>query len=93
LFNVAPIIRSQVTQGLRLEKDSSKIAGAIDNVYASAVLVNNIDHSYISKCKEVQEDDIARVDASVDGVPSKLLIDSCSNLSIITKRYLDKLPN
>ena len=92
LFNAAPKVRAQVTQGLRLEKDSSRITGTIDNVLASAVLVNNIDHSYVSKSKEAQEEDIAMVNASVDGVPGKLLIDSCSNLNIITKRYLDKLP-
>ena len=43
--------------------------------------------------KEVLEEDIAMVDASVDGIPGKLLIDSCSNLNIITKQYFDKLPN
>jgi len=32
------------------------------------------------------------VDVIVDGVRGKALIDSCSNLSIITKQFLDKLP-
>jgi len=32
------------------------------------------------------------VDACVDGVLGKLLIDSCSNLSIVTKHYFEKLP-
>ena len=32
------------------------------------------------------------VDASVDGVLGKLLIDCCSNLSIVTKQYFEKLP-
>jgi len=33
------------------------------------------------------------MNASVDGVPGKLLIDTCSNLSIMTKQFFDKLPN
>ena len=92
LLNASPKIRSQVSQGLRLEKNKTKITGAIDNIIATSIMVNNIDHTYVSKNNEITEDDIAMVDASVDGVPGKLLIDSCSNLSIITKKYLDKLP-
>jgi hypothetical protein len=41
--------------------------------------------------KEANEEDIAMVDVSVEGVEGKTLIDSCSNLSLITKRFLDKL--
>ena len=58
---------------------------------AQIFLVNNYDHSYISKSNEVDEEDLAVVDASVDGVLRKLLIDSCSNLSITTKHYFEKL--
>ena len=90
LLNACPKIRSQLTQGLKLEK--SKIIGTVDNVIARTLLVNNYDHSYISKSNEVAEEDLAMVDASVDGVLGKLLIDSCSNLSIVTKQYFDKLP-
>ncbi|KAG4084961.1 hypothetical protein H8356DRAFT_1376152, partial [Neocallimastix lanati (nom. inval.)] len=43
--------------------------------------------------REAQEDDVAMVDITVDGVKGKALVDSCSNLSIITKQFLDKLPN
>ena len=96
LLDVSPKIRSLVSQGLKLEKvekDQTKISGAIDNVCATMVMVNNINHSYRSKRREPKEDDIAMIDIVVDGVPGKALIDSCSNLSIITKQYLDKLPN
>ena len=51
-----------------------------------------MNHKYKSKHHEPQEDDIAMVDVIVDGVRGKALIDSCSNLSIITKQFLDKLP-
>jgi len=93
LANVAPKIRSQLSHGLRLEKNQTKISGAVDNICTTTVIVNNIDHSYVSKSREPQEDDIAMVDMKVDGVKGKALIDSCSNLSIITKQFLDKLPH
>jgi len=48
----------------------------------------DIDHSYISKPNEVaKEEDLAMVDASVDEVPGKLLVESCSDLSIVTKQF------
>ena len=92
LLDVAPKIRSQVSQGLKLEKNNTKISGAVDNMCATTIITNNIDHTYKSKHHEPQEDDIAMVDVIVDGVRGKALIDSCSNLSIITKQFLDKLP-
>ena len=49
-------------------------------------------YTYISKHHEPQEDDITMVDVIVDGVRGKALINSCSNLNIITKQFLDKLP-
>ena len=91
LLDSAPKLRTQLSQGIRLNK--TKIVGAVDNIETKPVIVNNIDHSYISKSKEVSEEDIAMVDVSVDGVKGKLLIDSCSNLSIISKKFLNKLPN
>jgi len=90
LLNACPKIRSQLTKGLKLEK--SKIIGTVDNVIARTLLVNNYDHSYISKSNEVAEEDLAMVDVSVNGVLGKHLIDSCSNLSILTKQYFEKLP-
>ena len=93
LFEVSPKIRSQVAKGLKLEKDSIKIAGAVDNICATTTIVNNLDHTYKSKNKEPKEDDIAMVDVTVEGVKGKALIDSCSNLNIITNQFLRKLPS
>ena len=59
LFNLAPKIRSQVSQGLKLEKlDSSKpnIVGAVENIQNSMVCVNNIDHTYVSKSTKINDD-------------------------------------
>ena len=95
LLDVAPRLRTQVSHGLKLEKLPSKnqISGVLDNVSAATVLVNNINHTYESKCKEIKEEDIAMVDIAVEGVKGKALIDSCSNLSIITRKFLNKLPS
>jgi len=53
LLNISPKARSQVkTQDLKLEKNTTKISNAVDNMCATIVVVNNIDHSYISKSHE-----------------------------------------
>ena len=59
---------------------------------AQTLLVNDYDHSYISKSNEVAEEDLAMIDASVDEIQGKLLIDYWSNFCIITKQYFEKLP-
>jgi len=92
LLNVSSKVRSQVSQGLKLEKPEKKIIGALNNTIAAATLENNIDHSYISKRKETSEEDIAMVDVTVDENPGKALIDSCSNLlsqKLFMKNYLE----
>jgi len=92
LWNAAPKIRSQVSQGLKLVKATTNVVGAINNVVATTTLVNNVDHNYKSKSTEITEEDIAMVDASVDGVSGKLLIDTCSNLNIMSQKYYNSLP-
>eukprot|EP00833_Pecoramyces_ruminatium_P012634 jgi/Orpsp1_1/1186666/evm.model.d7180000052401.1 len=92
LLNAAPRIRSQLNQNLKIEKPTSKIVGSIKNINSEILLVNNIDHSYQSKRKEAEDQDIAMVDATIDGIAGKLLVDNCSNLSIMTKSYYEKLP-
>jgi len=52
LMDVAPKVRTQVSHGLKLVKDSTKITGTLDNVIATTTLVNNIEHSYVSKRKD-----------------------------------------
>jgi hypothetical protein len=46
----------------------------------------------ISKSININEDDFAMVDAYVDDVKGKLIIDICSNLCIVTKEYFDRFP-
>ena len=92
LLDISPKVKAKVMQGLKFEKDQTKISGAIDNCCATTILVNNIDHTYKSKNLEPNEDDIAMVDVEVDGIKGKALMDSCSNLNIVTQQFLDKLP-
>jgi len=93
LMDAAPKLRYKVSQGIKLDRNQSNISGVLDNVLATTVVVNNIDHTYKSKCNKPCEEDIAMVDVTVEGVSGKALIDSCSNLSIITQQFLDKLPS
>jgi len=81
-----------VSQGIKLERNQFNISGVMDNVSSTTVVVN-ISHSYKSKCNEPCEEDIAMVDVAVEGVSSKTLNDSYSNLTIIIKQFLDKLPS
>jgi len=69
LLDVAPKIRL-----LKLEKNNTKISGAVDKMGATTIITNNIDHTYKSKHHEPQENYIAMVDAIVDGVRGKALI-------------------
>ncbi|ORX76039.1 hypothetical protein BCR32DRAFT_209671, partial [Anaeromyces robustus] len=68
LLNSAPKLRTQVSQSLRLEKNPNRIVGAVHNVVATSLIVNNIDHNYISKNRKALDEDIAMVDVEVDGV-------------------------
>ena len=90
-MDAAPKLRNKVSQGIKLDRDQSYISGVLDNVSATTVVVNNIGHTYKSKCNEPCEEDIDMVDVTVEGVSGKALIDSCSNLSIITQQFLNKL--
>jgi len=47
LLDVAPKIWSQVSQGLKLEKNNTKISSAADNMCTTTIITNNIDHIHI----------------------------------------------
>ncbi|KAG4084962.1 hypothetical protein H8356DRAFT_1062634 [Neocallimastix lanati (nom. inval.)] len=48
LLDVSPKIRTQVSHGLRLERNQTKVTGVVDNLSATTVMVNNIEHTYKS---------------------------------------------
>ena len=61
---------------------------------SQTLFVNNNDHSYISESNKIDEEDFAMVDPSVDEVKGqeKFQLILCSNLSIVTKQYFEKMP-
>ena len=66
--------------------------GNIRELEINSLLVYDPDHSYISKSKEVSEDELAIVPVNVNGKTARLLIDSWSNVNIISKKFLESLP-
>ena len=54
--------------GRRLERNQTRVTGVVDSISATTVMVNNIEHTYKSGSREAQEDDVAMVNITVDGV-------------------------
>ena len=50
-------------------------------------MVNNVDHDYISKSREVRKDDITIVPATC-----RLHVDSVSNINIVSSIFINSLP-
>lgn len=90
LLDGSPRIRADLIKGLKLDKNN--VISSINNLDVQMTLVNNIDHEYISKKREVLEEDIAIVEATVDNVTCRLLVDSGSNLNIVSSRFFNSLP-
>jgi len=91
LLDASPKLRSELNKLLKLEKVDT--ISAISNFNPSITLVNNIDHDYNPKPPKVNNEDLAMVRAEVDNVSARLLIDTCSNLNVVTKEFLSKINN
>jgi len=91
LLDISPKIRSELSKLLKIEKNS--IVSATSNLNPSITLVNNISHNYESHSKEITEDELAMVTATVEYKPARLLIDTCSNINVITSEFQAKLKN
>jgi len=89
LLDISPKVRSEVSKLLLFGKNN--IISAILNFDPSITLVNNIDHSYDSNSKEVLEDELAMVAVTVGNITARLLIDTCSNVHVITSDFLSKI--
>ncbi|ORX64635.1 hypothetical protein BCR32DRAFT_196642, partial [Anaeromyces robustus] len=63
----SPRIRAELIKNLKLEKSDKKdIIGAIRELEINSLIVNDPDHSYISKRREVSEDELAIVTAKIE---------------------------
>ncbi|ORX72549.1 hypothetical protein BCR32DRAFT_250046 [Anaeromyces robustus] len=87
VLDVCPKIRSELAKSLKLEK--IKVVSSID--FSDSF---NVDDEIIERNKNLsfKEDDLALVNASVDGVQSTQLIDSGSNLNLVSASFINKLP-
>ena len=90
LLDGSPRIRADLIKGLKLERNN--FLSALNNLDVQMTIVNNIDHEYLSRKREVNEDDIAIVQATVDEVTCHLLVDSGSNLNIVSSKFFNSLP-
>ena len=55
LLNVSPKVRSQVSQGFKLEKPEKKIIGALNNTIAAATLVKILITLILAKVRKPQK--------------------------------------
>ena len=91
LLDISPKVRNELSKLLKLNK--TNIISALSNLEPSITLINNIDHNYISTSKNVDEDVLAMVLATVGNSRERLLLDTCSNLNVVTEEFLSSLEN
>jgi len=91
LLDICPKIRNEHSKLLKIEKNS--IVSATSNLNPSITLVNNISLNNESHSKEITEDELVMVTATFEDKPARLLIDTCSNINVITSEFLAKLKN
>jgi len=86
LVNGSPRYRADPIKGLKLEKNTN-VVSALNNFDVHMTMVNNVDHDYISKSREVRKDDITIVPATC-----RLHVDSVSNINIVSSIFINSLP-
>ena len=87
LLDMCPKLRSKLNKYLKLEK--LKISSSL-NVEDNFINLYNSDES--NNNSKFKEDDLGMVIASVDNSECNLLIDSGSNLNLISRTFFDSLP-
>ncbi|KAG4094076.1 hypothetical protein H8356DRAFT_1401774 [Neocallimastix lanati (nom. inval.)] len=87
LLDISPKARSDLIKNLKLEKLKISSTMNIDDNF-----VYNYEYDEIKHNNNFKEDDLGIVLDSVDNVENKLLIDSSSNLNLISVNYFNSLP-
>jgi len=87
LLDISPKARSKLIKNLKLEKLKISNTMNIDENF-----IYNSEYDEIKNNNNFKEDDLGIVLASVDNVENKLLVDSGSNLNLISVDYFNSLP-
>ena len=87
LLDISPEARSELIKNLKLEKLKISNTMNIDENF-----IYNSEYNEIKNNNNFKEDDLGIVLASVDNIKNKLLVDSGSNLNLISVDYFNSLP-
>jgi len=87
LLDISPKARADLIKNLKLEKLKISSTMNIEDNF-----VYNYEYDEIKNNNNFKEDDLGIVLASVDNIENKLLIDSGSNLNLISVDYFNSLP-
>ena len=90
-MDISPKVRSELSKLLKFEKKN--IISATSNLDPSVTIVNNIEHNYESRSKEISDEELAMISVKVENQTARLLVDTCSNINVITSEFLNKLTN
>ena len=89
VLDICPKLRSELTKNLKLEK--IKFVNSLDAM-KSFIINEEENNQDIIKNAKFHSDDLGIVNASVDDTVGRLLIDSGSNLNLVSTTYINSLP-
>ena len=89
ILDICPKLRSELTKNLKLEK--IKFVSSLDAMKPFIINEEENNQNKIENTK-FHSDDLGIVNASVDDTKGRLLIDSGSNLNLVSTSYINSLP-
>ena len=89
ILDICPKLRSELTKNLKLEK--IKFVSSLDAM-KSFIIKEEENNQDMIKNTKFHSDDLGIVNASVDDTEGRLLIDSGSNLNLVSTIYINSLP-
>jgi len=90
LIDVAPKVRSELSNCIKFNKNA--ITSSMDFSDKTENSLENNSELKPKSSKSFSNNDLGLVKASVDGKDARLLVDTGSNLNIVTSSFLNKLP-